>query len=61
MLERVVINKNLTIAIPDEHAMESIIKIYTAGRIAIDFMETRNRYVWLYMIMNRCVMDIENE
>lgn len=61
MLKYVAINKDLTIAIPGEYAMASIIRIYTAGSIVIDFMETRNRYVWLYRIMNRCVIDIEHE
>ncbi len=61
MPEYVALNRNTTIIVPDSYTVEMIIKTYRYYGGINDFIEPRNRYVWLYRSMDKCVIEIENE
>jgi len=56
----VAINSGLTIVLPDLEEMERITSLYQYYYGKDDFLEIRNRYLWVYKIMNQCVDEIEH-
>ncbi len=56
-----IIDKDLTITIPDDIAvLERIVRIYRHDGND-DYLKAEARYAWLYKIMYQCVSDIKGE